>query len=87
MPKRKITFKDHDQFLRFAQLYFQRQGVAAALQALQAQMAQQLQAMDGELAAIARYEGIPLDKALELDAKTGKVTWHEGDGKAKGARP
>jgi len=77
MPKRKITLKDHDQFLRFARLYFQRQGVAAALQALQAQMAQQLQAMDGELAAIARYEGIPLDKPLKLDAKAGMVAWDE----------
>ena len=82
MPKRKITLKDHDQFLRFARLYFQRQGVAAALQAMQAQMSQQLQALDGELAAIAKYEGIPLDKPLELDAKTGVVSWHEPDRKA-----
>jgi len=77
-----VRFGDHDRFLRFAQLYFRRQGVAATLQTLQAQMAQQLQAMDGELAAVAQYEGIPLDKPLELDAKTGRVTWEEPDPKS-----
>ena len=85
MPKHKITLRNHDQFLKFSRLYFQRQGVATALHAVQAQMAQQLQAMDGELAAIARYEGIPLDKPLELDAKTGVVSWHEDDRKAPSA--
>ena len=77
--RKEVAFKDHDRFLRFVRLYFQRQGVIAALQAIQTQMAQQLQAVEGELTAVARHEGIPLDTPLDLDAERGCVAWSEPD--------
>jgi hypothetical protein len=77
---RSVRFRTHDQFLKFSRLYFQRQAVRAALEGAVAQMRQQLAAIDQELAAVAQYEGVPLDAPLRLDAATATVAW---DGPAR----
>lgn len=78
--QRAVSFKDPDQFLKFCRLYFERQAVQTAAQQVQAQLVQRVQDLGQELAAVAKYEGLPLTLPLEFDAARARVTWDEPQG-------